>query len=294
MGVDERAKISKYGRWNPVPQEIKNGVVDLYKTGKMAKEVAEHYGIDNSHVGRILKQEGVQLRTFPRKIILSKEQEDKIIALYKSGISINKIEKIILIGEKIIENVLIKNEVPLKRRKFLLSNHANEIIHLYQSGRTCKEIGSLFDMDTSSIWLVLKNKGIKLRSYSAKRLTTEQALLVKIKNRMRSRVNMFFRNQKRTKFKKPCSTMDLIGCSAQELKEYIESKFLSGMNWENHGMHGWHADHRVPLASAENLEELIQLFHYTNLQPLWAEENLRKSSYHNGICHAHKKKRTLC
>jgi hypothetical protein len=51
------------------------------------------------------------------------------------------------------------------------------------------------------------------------------------------------------------------------------------MTWENHGVHGWHIDHIIPLSSAkDDIELLKKLCHYTNLQPLWAEENRIKSN----------------
>jgi hypothetical protein len=48
------------------------------------------------------------------------------------------------------------------------------------------------------------------------------------------------------------------------------------MSWDNHGE--WHIDHIIPLSSAKNENDVYTLCHYTNLQPLWAEENLRKSN----------------
>ena len=74
------------------------------------------------------------------------------------------------------------------------------------------------------------------------------------------------------------STLNLIGCSPEELKEYIESLWTEGMSWENYG--DWHIDHKKPCASFDLLKEAEQreCFHYTNLQPMWAEENLRKGS----------------
>ena len=70
----------------------------------------------------------------------------------------------------------------------------------------------------------------------------------------------------------------MVGCSPQSLREHIESKFAGGMSWDNYGVNGWHLDHIIPLASAKNKEEIIKLNHYTNLQPLWAIENLKKGS----------------
>ena len=71
-------------------------------------------------------------------------------------------------------------------------------------------------------------------------------------------------------------SVDLIGCSYEFLKEHLEKQFTYGMTWENHGKFGWHVDHKIPLASAKTEDELYKLCHYTNLQPLWWDENLRK------------------
>lgn len=79
-------------------------------------------------------------------------------------------------------------------------------------------------------------------------------------------------------FSKSKSTKELIGCSIEELKIHIESQFTKGMTWENYGK--WHIDHIKP-CSLFNLtlkEEQEKCFHFTNLQPLWEEDNLRKSN----------------
>lgn len=84
---------------------------------------------------------------------------------------------------------------------------------------------------------------------------------------------------KRSKWKKNSKTQILLGCSYSELKSYLESLFKEGMNWENHGK--WHIDHKIPLSWAKNEEELINLCHYKNLQPLWASENMSKKNYYS-------------
>jgi len=78
--------------------------------------------------------------------------------------------------------------------------------------------------------------------------------------------------------KKSDRTMKLLGCTGVELKLYLESKFLPEMTWENYGRNGWHIDHIKPCASFDlsNPEEQRKCFHYTNLQPLWACDNIRK------------------
>lgn len=75
-------------------------------------------------------------------------------------------------------------------------------------------------------------------------------------------------------FTKRSSTFQYVGCEWQFLKGYIEAKFKPGMSWENHGE--WHIDHITPLASAKTDADVLRLSHYTNLQPLWAPENLSK------------------
>ena len=79
------------------------------------------------------------------------------------------------------------------------------------------------------------------------------------------------------KVKQGSAVKDL-GCSVQRLIKHLESKFQSGMNWENYGLRGWHIDHVKPLSkfNLQNPEELLKAVHYSNLQPLWAKDNLSK------------------
>jgi hypothetical protein len=79
---------------------------------------------------------------------------------------------------------------------------------------------------------------------------------------------------------KPGSSVRDLGCSIEFLKSYLESKFQPDMTWENWGLHGWHIDHIRPLSSFDLTDraQFIQACHYTNLQPLWAEDNLSKGS----------------
>lgn len=75
-------------------------------------------------------------------------------------------------------------------------------------------------------------------------------------------------------------TLELTGCSIDELREHLESQFTEGMSWDNYGMYGWHIDHIKPCAKFDLTvdSEQRECFHYTNLQPLWAEDNLRKAA----------------
>jgi len=85
--------------------------------------------------------------------------------------------------------------------------------------------------------------------------------------------------------KKNNSSLKLLGLKTwQELAEHLELRFYDHpetgekMTFDNHGYYGWHIDHIIPLSSAKTEKEIIKLCHYTNLQPLWAEENLAKSN----------------
>lgn len=71
---------------------------------------------------------------------------------------------------------------------------------------------------------------------------------------------------------------DYFGCNKDLLKYHIESQFQPGMTWDNWEFKGWHIDHIKALSSfdLENKEELKKAVHYTNLQPLWAEQNMKK------------------
>lgn len=71
-----------------------------------------------------------------------------------------------------------------------------------------------------------------------------------------------------------------VGCSIDELKQYLESKFQPEMIWDNYGRFGWHIDHIKPLAGFDltDRKQLLEACHYTNLQPLWWKENLSKQN----------------
>lgn len=109
------------------------------------------------------------------------------------------------------------------------------------------------------------------RVYQLKRRKID--LNFKLKDYLRKRLNSALKaNQKSG------SAVRNLGCSIEQFKQYLESKFQPGMTWENYGKYGWHIDHIKPLASFDltNRDQLLQAVHYTNLQPLWACDNLSK------------------
>jgi hypothetical protein len=95
----------------------------------------------------------------------------------------------------------------------------------------------------------------------------------KIATNLRGRLSQAIRHN----YKSGSAVKDL-GCSIDDLRKYLESKFTSDMNWNNYGRKGWHIDHIVPLCKFDltNEVELKRACHYTNLQPLGWRDNLEK------------------
>lgn len=86
--------------------------------------------------------------------------------------------------------------------------------------------------------------------------------------------NLIRRYTKGKGYKGSKSVYEILGCDFDYFKDYIEKKFKNGMTFENYGE--WNIDHIIPISSAKNDEDLERLNHYTNLQPLWANENYKK------------------
>lgn len=130
-------------------------------------------------------------------------------------------------------------------------------------------------------WRNNNKEHIAKRNAEYKKERRQNDIQYKIACNLRSRVSAVVRG----KIKSGSSVQDL-GCSVKELKQHLESQFYSHpetgetMTWDNYSLKGWHIDHVKPLASFDlsNREQFLKVCHYTNLQSLWAEENLRKSN----------------
>ena len=120
-----------------------------------------------------------------------------------------------------------------------------------------------------------KKHRIKYNASAMKRYHNN--LQIKLKVNLRNRLGSILRAKN---VKKTNSALKLVGCDIEFLKKYLESKFKDGMTWDNWSKHGWHIDHIIPLDSFDlnNLEEQKKSMHYTNLQPLWSKENLKKGN----------------
>lgn len=96
----------------------------------------------------------------------------------------------------------------------------------------------------------------------------------RLRNNLRSRLRLALKGGV-----KSCSTVKLIGCPVELLRFHLETQFVAGMSWGNYGKM-WHVDHIRPCASFDlsDPEQQKQCFHYSNLQPLFVEDNLKKGA----------------
>lgn len=113
------------------------------------------------------------------------------------------------------------------------------------------------------------------RIYTNNRLNNDP--LFKLVFNTRTLIRNSIKRQYTEKSKK---TQEILGCSFEEFKIYLEEQFDENMNWDNQGSY-WHMDHKKPISLAMTEEEVYELNHYTNFQPLYWEDNLSKGNKYN-------------
>lgn len=149
------------------------------------------------------------------------------------------------------------------RRDYYLKNR--DKIIAYNKQRYEKKKGEIKDYKRK--WCQ-KNKGHRNVCQRSRRKTDTNFRLTQ---NLRTRIVKVLKG-----INKSASTMELVGCTIDEFKSHLQEQFQPGMTWENYGK--WHIDHIMPCASFDlaNPEQQRQCFHHTNMQPLWAEDNLAK------------------
>lgn len=120
-------------------------------------------------------------------------------------------------------------------------------------------------------------EAVNKKSYEAKKIRLKTNTEFRIKECLASRMRMAIINHKGLK---QSSSIELLGADIATVRKHIESQFKPGMTWENHGQIGWNIDHILPCDSFDltKVEEQKKCFHYTNLQPLWYDDNIRKAA----------------
>lgn len=116
----------------------------------------------------------------------------------------------------------------------------------------------------------IDNRDRENENYKNRKLTNP---LFKLSCNIRSLIG---NSMRKNGYSKKSKTYEILGCSFEDFKIHLEQQFTEGMTWDNYGK--WHLDHIYPISRATDEEHLIKLNHYTNFQPLWAEDNLRKSN----------------
>jgi hypothetical protein len=116
-----------------------------------------------------------------------------------------------------------------------------------------------------------KNNRNKISAYKLEKYKND--INYKLTDNLRGRIWGALKGKYKSK-----STIELLGCSIEELKLYLKSKFQPGMTFDNYSYYGWHIDHIRPCCSFDltKKEEQEKCFNYTNLQPLWGFDNMSK------------------
>lgn len=126
------------------------------------------------------------------------------------------------------------------------------------------------------------NPEFKLRQRKRRRenhLKRMEDPLYKLKISFSRRLNKLLRRVKCNKSTNKPYYLDKLGCSFEEFKIYLESKFEDWMTWKNYGLYngelnyGWDIDHIIPSSSAKTENDIYHLSHYSNLQPLCSKTN---------------------
>ena len=165
-----------------------------------------------------------------------------------------------------------KNESKLKKQRFLWhkkwAKKNKEYRKEYQRKFRLKNIDRV--RENKKRW----NRE-NLEKYRAMRKRELKNPNTKIALYLRNRMRLAVLNQRTMKWG---NLQEVLGISIPSLRKYIASKFKWNMSWKNYGH--WHIDHIKPLSlfDLSNEKQQRSAFHYTNLQPLWAKENLRKSN----------------
>jgi hypothetical protein len=215
---------------------------ELRKTNRYKgryKEYRKEYGKVKRNEQRIIREQEKLIKK------QEKEKELELLKIQKENIRLEnlekkRLEKIRITEEKRLERIRIKEE-------YLQSEEYQEHQRL------------LKDRKRLSV----------MRKFNRRM----EEPLYRFKKLLRNNVRNSF---KRGGFSKTSECRKILGADWDIVKKYFESKFKEGMTWENMGL--WHIDHILPISTATCEEDVIRLNHYTNLQPLWGEDNIKKSN----------------
>jgi hypothetical protein len=163
---------------------------------------------------------------------------------------------------KHVETIATKNKA-WRENKLLTDPNYREKERVIARRTKAKNRDRIREREKTEKYRLAKN------TYLANKFATDSQFKIRriLRNRFKTAVLREYKNG---------SCLTLLGCTIAEFKQHIESKFIDGMSWENYG--DWHMDHIRPCCSFDltNLAQQALCFHYTNMQPLWAKDNLIK------------------
>jgi hypothetical protein len=211
-----------------------------------------------------------------RKNVCSKFCQKEIQRIYRKNYKENKKHPVMI---KVCDFCKKEFETRDVRKKCCSKQCSSAKCRVYRPHKTqikkCEECGKEFlskriDINCCSIDC---RKKAKKKTTSRWDKESRSILKYRIASRLRNRILRALK-----KGYKSGHSIELLGCSIEFLKTYLENLFEEGMTWENWSRKGWHMDHIIPCASFDltKEEEQKKCFHYTNLQPLWAKDNLEK------------------
>lgn len=224
-------------------QNIKDEIFKFNRLGYNQSEIGRKLNIDRRIVGRVLdshfREKQLTYYTKNKKRILAKDKE----------YALKNKDKI----AKYAKEYRDKNKLRLAEEKKLYYRKNKEKIlrkdKIYYEENKKRIIENVRKRYNSDIQFKIKTN---------------------LKNRLREVLNGKHKSAK---------TLELLGCSIEEFKKHLESLWLPGMSWNNHSLKGWHIDHIKPCAKFDlsKPEEQRECFHWSNMQPLWAFDNLSKN-----------------
>lgn len=204
---------------------------------------------------------------------ISKEIEQKIIEYYKEHNTLYGLEKEVNITVQRLYRRL--NKLGVKPNgKGRIKKFSEITCYRCKISKTLEHYYTDKSRRTGYAYICKDCYKVDRRDYCRNKCYVDN--LFKLKRRIRTLILYSFSAKKSNK---NSETEIILGCSFQEFKKHLESKFESWMNWENYGKYngslnfGWDIDHIIPISSATTEEELYKLNHYTNMQPLCSYTN---------------------
>jgi hypothetical protein len=231
----------------------------------------------------MIRPESPVLQSSPDRVSVRKthiERRDMVVELYRQGLGTSRIHKRTGISKSRISAYLHSAGVAVEQH----ARHAAHNSVVSQNAamkRNVRAIGSAFERPLCIVRNPLRaswyqrNRDKHLANCKAYYAANKQRInanpLLRIRKNLRLRVHKLLHG---------CvGKSALVGCTNAQLRVHLESQFIAGMTWQNYGT-AWHVDHIIPLAAFDlsQAEQRTKACHYTNLQPLWARDNMRKGA----------------